>query len=97
MNSATDIIAAIANLSIPMTSEEIRTAWELLRLRNDRATRAAVRTFNKGDRVSFLSRSGEHIAGVVTKVNIKKVIVATPAGNWRVSASALTACEGEGA
>lgn len=90
--NATEILSALRNPSIPMTSAEITEAWNVLRTRHSNNASLAVRSFSFGDKVQFTGRNGVMLRGTVTKTNQKTVSVRTDAGNeWRVAPAILSA------
>jgi hypothetical protein len=82
-------IFAIDNL------EDLRDAQSALNARFRELQRRAAVFFQVGDKVSFKSRTGENITGIVNKVNQKTISIKTastlsnPASNWKVSPSLL--------
>ena len=83
------IIDALADPAITMTMEQIRQAWELLRVRHSNAQALAVTQFKAGDKVTFTGQ-GKLQEGVVKKTNTKSVAVMVGSVKWSVSPSNLT-------
>ena len=71
------------------TAEEIRALSNAISFKFKEMQRVATVRFAKGDKVSFPTRSGETITGVVARVNQKTVTVNTPNSQWKVSGSLL--------
>lgn len=91
MHTSTDVLSALRNPSIPMSTDEIRQAWALLKSRHANVQVAAVRTYRYGDQVQFRTRTGATENATVIRTNLKTVTVKTPSGTeWRVSPSILT-------
>ena len=62
-----------------------------LKLINQAHSTAMLSHFNVGDRVSFLSSTGEPLAGIVIRINKKTASIVTDEGErWNVSPSLLT-------
>ena len=89
MSAATRAILAITNI------EDLREAQDALQVKYREIQRLSAMAFRVGDIVSFNSRNGQKITGIVNKVNQKTVSVKTsptlnsPASNWKVSPSLL--------
>jgi hypothetical protein len=88
------IIRAIKDT--PMTNDQIRLLWTLLKEKHSTNARVATFTFQPGDKVSFMARGAKQV-GTVTKVNTKTVgvrvmpyIDSVRPVEWKVTASALT-------
>jgi|TARA_S200000501_G_scaffold3100_2_gene2754 hypothetical protein len=71
--------------------DEINAIITMIKLKQSEFQYTAARQFAVGDRVSFESRKGNFLEGLIKKVNIKTIVVATNIGNWKVSPSLLTA------
>ena len=71
--------------------DEINDIITMIKAKQSEFQYKAAREFAVGDKVSFENRRGSFIEGLVKKVNLKTVVVATNIGNWKVSPSLLTA------
>ena len=74
-----------------MNINELRQVSEYVHMMYKIQQQRAVSVFSKGDKVSFVTRSGEKVVGLVAKVNQKTVTVSTPVGQYKVSGSLLKA------
>lgn len=74
-----------------MNINELRQVSEYVSMMFKIQQQRAVSAFSKGDKVSFVSRSGDKIFGTVLKVNQKTVTLSTPVGQYKVSGSLLKA------
>ena len=81
-----NVVAAIHQMS----SEELNSVVEAVKLRRTALARGSVRKLSVGDRVRFTTRSGERVTGSVGKLNQKTAIVESGGTQWRVTASLLT-------
>jgi hypothetical protein len=76
-----------------MTQEEIKEAWNILRLRHDQIAAMTARGFQIGDKVQFKDKNGGDHVGTVTKINRKTVGVRQEHPyrvNWNVAPAFLT-------
>ena len=87
MKTASQINTAI--LAGSFSAEEIRSISQAISIKFKEMQRVASIRFSKGDKVSFQTRSGETITGVVARINQKTVTVNTPNSQWKVSGSLL--------
>jgi len=55
--------------------DELRDIYDAIRNKEKQLSRANIRQITKGDVVSFTARNGTRVVGVVSKVNIKTVLV----------------------
>lgn len=83
MSTVVKSVLAIDNL------EDLRKVQNALAIRFKELQSRAAHSFEKGDKVSFKTRSGETITGTVAKINQKTVTVNTPISQWKVSGSLL--------
>lgn len=94
MNQADEVkLASI--LARMNTLDELRVANTMLKTRWNEVQHAGVKAFVKGDQVSFVSRSGITVHGVVDRINRKTVGVQGENSwdHWRVPPSMLTKVE----
>lgn len=93
MKTAADILTALHDTSIPMTTGQIKEAWDALKARHSYVQGAAVRQFHVGDLVAFEARGATH-QGNVTRINQKTVSVRVMETygpvKWKVTPSFLT-------
>ena len=83
-----NVIAAIHQMS----SEELNSVVEAVKLRRTALARGSVRKLSVGDLVQFADRKGNSVRGSVVKLNRKTAVVDCGAGGrWRVTASMLQA------
>lgn len=81
-----NVIAAIHQMS----SEELNSVVEAVKLRRTALARTSVRKLSVGDLVKFQGRGGATVRGSVLKLNRKTAVVDCGAsGRWRVTASML--------
>ena len=73
MKTASQINAAI--LAGSFSPEEIRSMSQAVSIKFKEMQRVATVRFAKGDKVSFQTRGGETITGVVARINQKTVTV----------------------
>jgi uncharacterized protein YkvS len=85
MNNVQTAITAIRN----MNADEINQVVEAIKLQRTYNARQTARALSVGSMVTFEGRGGKMITGVVEKINQKTVVVNTPTGKWRVTASML--------
>lgn len=100
MKTAKDIIEALRNPAVGMSSTEISEAFGILKQRRAHIDAMGARSFRVGDEVQFEARRTLH-RGKVTKINQKTVEVLVPIDNpltpwlkeqrWKVSPSVLVA------
>ena len=78
-----------------MTLDDIDHAYELLNVRRDYLARVRAKTFKVGQKVSFPSRRGMTVKGMVEKIGPKNIIVKPDDDPrpWRVSPNLLTVHE----
>lgn len=88
MNTAEDIITALRNPAIPLSTDDIKTCWALLKSRHSSNSTLQAQAFRVGDEVEFDAR-GEVKRGTVTKINQKTVSVKVGVVTWKVSAALL--------
>ena len=87
MKTVAQINSAI--LAGSFSAEEIRSISQAVSIKFKEMQRVATVRFAKGDKVSFQTRSGETITGVVARITQKTVTVNTPNSQWKVSGSLL--------
>ena len=85
MNNVQTAITAIRG----MDSDEINQVVEAIKLQRTYNARQTARALTVGAMVSFEGRGGKTVTGVVEKINQKTVVVSTPTGKWKVTASML--------
>lgn len=83
MSAATKAILAIDNM------EDLREAESALKVRWRELQRRAAISYRVGDKVSFISRSGETVTGTVLKINQKTISLKSGYTTWKVSPSLL--------
>jgi hypothetical protein len=83
MSTLNKAIFAIDNM------EDLREVMNACNVRFRELQARAAHSFSRGDSVSFVTKSGQKITGVVTKVNQKTVSVKTATSEWKVSGSLL--------
>jgi len=83
MSAATKAIFDIDNL------DDLREAQNALNARFRELQLRAAHSFRIGEKVTFKTRTGEIVTGVIKKINQKTVSVQTATTNWKVSASLL--------
>lgn len=83
MSTVTKAILAIDSL------DELRIVQNALAIRFKELQSRAAHSFDRGDKVTFTTRSGEKIVGTVAKINQKTVTVNTGTAQWKVSGSLL--------
>lgn len=94
MQTGADILDALANPAIPMTTSQIHRAWDLLKTRQGNNAAMVAQSFAIGETVSFEAR-GATQTGTVTKINQKTVSVSVPSPHgpipvqWKVAANLL--------
>jgi hypothetical protein len=72
------------------TNDELVSIGEAIRFNRAQLAKETKRSLRIGSNVSFTSgRTGQNVAGVVTKIAIKNVTVKTANGLWRVPANML--------
>ena len=86
MNNVQTAITAIRNIE---TSEELNQLIEAFKLQRTYLARQSARSLTVGAMVTFEGRGGKMVTGVVDKINRKTVVVTTPTGKWRVTASMI--------
>ena len=69
--------------------EELRIIMNIVNMRFKELQARAAQSFVRGDTVTFTTKHGQKITGVVTKINQKTVSVKTPTSEWKVSGSLL--------
>lgn len=100
--TANDILIALRDPSIPMSHEDIRDAYAILKSRNNTNAALATHAFKIGDRVEFDTSKGRYAGkwtGQVEKINQKTIGVRArlngktdgPETRWTVHASMLRA------
>lgn len=74
------------------TNEDLDTIIQAIKYRRSQMAKSNIRSFWQGDNVKFVHpKTGRTHYGVVTKVNIKKIVVREGNSNWNVPANLLTA------
>lgn len=102
MRTANDILSALRDPTIPMSHEEVREAYAILKSRSNTNAAMAAHAFKIGDRVEFDTSKGRYAGkwmGQVEKINQKTVSVRArmagktdgPETRWKVHASLLRA------
>lgn len=89
VNVLGDILLSIRNGKL--SEDELQLVVEAVRVARQRNAATVVRTLRVGDSVKFNSQRHGLMVGTLQKVNIKKAIVKTSAGEWRVPLAMLTA------
>lgn len=74
MTNSQDIVAALKNPAIVMSSDDIKVCWDLLKARHSNLQTLQAQSFRVGDRVEFDAR-GSTKKGVVRKINRKTITV----------------------
>ena len=87
MKTASQINAAI--LAGSFSAEEIRSISQAVSVKFKEMQRVATYRYAKGDKVTFQTRSGETISGVIARVNQKTVTINTPTSQWKVSSTLI--------
>ena len=73
--------------------EEINEIVELIQIRKEMLSKEKMNKLEVGDKVFFVKKNGIKVNGVITKKNIKRLVVDTDQGSWNVPASMLTLIE----
>lgn len=74
------------------TNEELDTIIQAVKYRRAQIARSNIRSFWNGDNVKFVHpKTGRTHYGVVSKVNIKKIVVREGNSTWNVPANMLEA------
>src|SRR5690606_33196222 len=74
VTNSQDIVAALKNPAIVMSSDDIKVCWDLLKARHSNLQTLQAQSFRVGDRVEFDAR-GSTKKGVVRKINRKTITV----------------------
>lgn len=88
MNTAQDVLSALANPAIVFTDDDVRRGLDLLKARHGHNAGHAARAFKVGDQVEF-DEGGKTWKGKVIKVNQKTVDVQCNNGRWQVQRALL--------
>ena len=88
VNVLGDILLSIRNGKL--SEDELQLVVEAVRVARQRNAATVVRTLRVGDSVKFSSQKRGEFVGTLMKVNIKKAIVKTSAGQWNVPLSMLS-------
>lgn len=83
MSTVTKAIFAIDSM------DELREVMNAVNVRFRELQSRAAHSFNRGDSVTFTTKSGQKITGTVIKINQKTVTVKTATTEWKVSGSLL--------
>lgn len=83
MNTAQDVLSALANPAIVFTDDDVRRGLDLLKARHGHNAGLAARAFKVDDKVEF-DEGGKTWKGKVIKVNQKTAIVQRTDGQWKV-------------
>ena len=83
------LVIDINNSSI----EDLKDISDLIQMRKDKLGKDRMKELKVGDKVEFITRSGEKVTGTIRKKNIKRLVVDTPEGGWNVPANMLTLTE----
>lgn len=75
-----------------LDADQLREVQEEVILRSKRLSRLAVRSFEVGDKVTFVGRNGRTVEGLVYEIKRKYIHVCDPTGSlWQVPADMLKA------
>lgn len=88
MNTAQDVLQALANPAVAFTNDDIRRGWDLLKARHGQVQSLSAQAFAPGDEVEFDHR-GEVLQGTVDRVNQKTVTVKIGFQKWKVTPTLL--------